>query len=840
MRLDWSRIGTGDREPLLRPRDIYAALPSRPWPYLRQEQGEVLEKWFARRDDRDIVIKQNTGGGKTVAGLLIAQNTLNEGIGKAIYLAPDTYLARRVREEAALLGLPVTTEPGDPAFRAQQAILVTTFQKLINGKSVFGVVGDDREPIDLGIIIVDDAHAALATTEKQFRLTVPANHGAYPKLLDLFAADLQSQSAKVWEDIKAGDYTATARIPFWSWADRGQEVMARLHPHRLEDAFKFEWPLVADVLHLCVATVTSRGVEIRPPCPPIAAIPSFVRARRRVYLTATLADDSILVTDLGADPALLARAVTPGSAADLGDRLILAPVALNPSLTDESVRILARQFAAGDRDGDSVADSKPINVVVLVPGKKVAIKWAAYADRTYYVNQMEAGVAELKAGHVGVVVLVNKYDGVDLPHNACRLLILDGVPRPMDGMERREAIALTESPTRLSREVQRIEQGMGRGVRDTEDYCAVLLLGANLGVATHDARWLGLFSPATHAQLKLSRDIATQITGQGLDAVRMALSACLTRAPQWVERSRRALAEIRYVDTGAIRPEAVAAREAFDLAVAGQTNAAADKLQQAINNLEDPALRGWIREQKAAYLHFTDPVTAQQQLGAAVRENASVLRPAVGINPAQLRATAAQARTAATFLADNYKDSVSLVLSVRALLDEIVWDEERTDEAEAAWERLGRHLGFASSRPEKLYGTGPDNLWALSADRHFVVELKTGRTTATISKKDLDQLGGSVRWDQEQHPSATSQPIMLHPSRVLDEHGTGVPSMRVVTLKKLEELKLAVVAYAVALADGQGRWADEQAVAAQLSHGRLDGGNIFQTYTETPAVASRT
>jgi superfamily II DNA or RNA helicase len=72
MRVDWSRVGAGDREPLLRPRDIFAARANRRWPYLRQEQGEVLEKWYARRDDRDIVIKQNTGGGKTAAGLLIA------------------------------------------------------------------------------------------------------------------------------------------------------------------------------------------------------------------------------------------------------------------------------------------------------------------------------------------------------------------------------------------------------------------------------------------------------------------------------------------------------------------------------------------------------------------------------------------------------------------------------------------------------------------------------------------------------------------------------------------------------------------------------------------------
>ena len=50
-----------------------------------------------------------------------------------------------------------------------------------------------------------------------------------------------------------------------------------------------------------------------------------------------------------------------------------------------------------------------------------------------------------------------------------------------------------------------------------------------------------------------------------------------------------------------------------------------------------------------------------------------------------------------------------------------------------------------STRPEKLYDTGPDNLWALSATRQAVIELKTGCVTDTIAKKDADQLGGSIR-----------------------------------------------------------------------------------------------
>lgn len=120
-------------------------------------------------------------------------------------------------------------------------------------------------------------------------------------------------------------------------------------------------------------------------------------------------------------------------------------------------------------------------------------------------GELQDGVAALKDGHVGLVVLVNKYDGIDLPKEACELLILDGVPPPMDATERREAAVLPGSSTVLARQLQRIEQGMGRGVRDSEDHCAVLLLGAHLSIALHDPKQIELFSPATRAQIALSR-----------------------------------------------------------------------------------------------------------------------------------------------------------------------------------------------------------------------------------------------------------------------------------------------------------------------------------------------
>jgi hypothetical protein len=59
-------------------------------------------------------------------------------------------------------------------------------------------------------------------------------------------------------------------------------------------------------------------------------------------------------------------------------------------------------------------------------------------------------------------------------------------------------------------------------------------------------------------------------------------------------------------------------------------------------------------------------------------------------------------------------------------------------------------------------------------------------------------------------------------------------------MSSMRKLRTAVTAFAVALADGQGRWGDEQAIAAHLAHGRLDAGRLFQAYAESARSAPGT
>lgn len=836
MPLDFSQIGGGRRQPLINPRDVFNALPTKPWPRLRLEQGEVLAGWFDRRDERDIVVKQNTGGGKTAVGLLIAQASVNEGVGPAVFLAPDTYLAAQTVAEASRLGIRVTDAPRDEAFVAGEAILVTTFQRLINGRSVFGVFGSGRPTQRIGTVVVDDAHAALSLAPRQYRLAVPATHPAFEALRTLFADELRAQSPSAWSSIENGEPAAPVRVPFWAWQQQQQNIRRILDPlaetNDLDWAY-FSWPLVQQVLELCVATVNAREFEIRPPCSPVDLIPAFAQARRRVYLTATLADDGVLVTEFKASPSDVARPVTPARAADLGDRLILAPLSLNREADETAIRQLARDFADGQRTGSLGAPAQPINVIVLVPSDRRAALWASTADLVCHVRDLTATVARLKRGeHLGVVVLVNKYDGIDLPGDACRLLIIDGVPMPLDPTETREAAALHGTDTFIERQVQRVEQGMGRGIRDAEDYCAVLLLGSEMAIALRDPRRTALFSPATRAQITVSREVGEQIRGEGLAAVRDLLGQFLERNTGWLAASRAAIASVEYDLDGHVTEVAIARRRAFDLAQAGQPLEASQVLLSGIRALP-PYQNGWYTEEAAAYLHPVDPDRAQQLLRNARLANAAVLRPITSAPVVQLRAAAQQAAQASTYLSDRYETAVALELGMNALLDSITFDPDRVEEAEAGYAELGRHLGFTAECPDKLYGTGPDDLWSVTADVQLILELKTGvdRADHRIIKTELDQLAGHINWHHVNYPAgARAIPVLVHPYSDYNPNGTPAPGTRVMTPKGLSDLKDVVHGWTRAIALDQ-RWQDATAMRQLLTDWHLQGHRAITDHT---------
>ncbi|MEZ5246041.1 MAG: helicase C-terminal domain-containing protein [Acidimicrobiales bacterium] len=768
---------------LIDPRDIFNALPSKPveMSFLRGPQDQVLDKWFARRNQRDLVVKLNTGGGKTLVGLLIARSSLAEGKGPVAYLVPDRYLVDQVLAEAGRLGIEATGDTGF-AYAQGRAILVETFQKLFNGKSVFGVAGSaGRSPSAPRphTVIIDDAHACLNKAEQAFRLSIPASNDAYRAMLELFGDELESQAPAAYIALTSQQSSGIQQVPYWAWANKKREVLELLASISNTEEIQFSWPLLADVLPISRAVFTAEALEIEAPCPPASVVVGFDEAERRIYLTATLADDGILVSDLDADPEAMADPITPASAGDIGDRLILVPQQTHPEASEDEVRDLILGLA-GDR-----------NVVVIVPSYRRAAYWKPYAKAVLDKDTLTAGIEQMRNDpELGLVVLVNRYDGVDLPGDACHVLVIDGLPEAMSGSERIDQAQLTGSELLVARQVQRLEQGMGRATRSNDDHCVVFLLGRRLAERLYSPEARECFSPATRAQIELSEQVATQLGGTALDTLREAALQCLNRDPEWLTISRTVLAPLRY-PPARVSEIAIASREAFNHAAAGDFTAAVASSQRAIDVAPSDSDRGYLMQQQGAYQHHLDPSIAQQTQKAANRRNRNVLRPMGGVEYERLSApTMEQGAAASSYLQARYPTGNDVVIGLNALIDDLGWGN-KSDVFEQAWSDLADHLGFGGQRPERDTGSGPDGLWALTGGSFHVIEAKNQVDEANpVYKKHAEQLSNAMDWFRGIYGTNTRcTPVLIHPRAAFDRKAAIPTGCQVVTAERLASLR---------------------------------------------------
>src|SRR5262249_25428972 len=109
---------------------------------------------------------------------------------------------------------------------------------------------------------------------------------------------------------------------------------------------------------------------VTPIFPLVDLFPTFVEGSRRIYMSATIPDDSEIIRTFDADPKSLSKPITTQGLAGVSERLIIAP---------ELTRVPKDQIrAALDQLAVEVAD-KYGGVVILVPSKKAAEAWTGVA-----------------------------------------------------------------------------------------------------------------------------------------------------------------------------------------------------------------------------------------------------------------------------------------------------------------------------------------------------------------------------------------------------------------------------------------------------------------------------
>ena len=152
------------------------------------------------------------------------------------------------------------------------------------------------------------------------------------------------------------------------------------------------------------------------------------------------------------------------------ERLIISPPLVDSRIDEGATMSLVEE----------IQKAHHINVVLLTPSSYVARPWSKPGVLEVPGSELSTVIDRLNKTAPNTAVFANRYDGIDLPENACRVLVMHGLPREWSLLKLSEASSRQGSPI-LDRQIaQKIEQGIGRGVRSRSDHCVVFFMGKEL------------------------------------------------------------------------------------------------------------------------------------------------------------------------------------------------------------------------------------------------------------------------------------------------------------------------------------------------------------------------
>ncbi|POS09944.1 DEAD/DEAH box helicase family protein [Burkholderia gladioli] len=731
---------------------------------LRPAQLAVLQKWFSdHRGDRDVIVKLHTGQGKTLIGLLMLQSQLNSGTGPALYLCPDNFLIDQTIEQAKQFG--ILTCQADPElpdeFLNSDRILVTSVQKLFNGLTKFGL---NRKSIPVGTLLMDDAHACADTIREACRIRIPKEEPAYDALKTLFADDLEQQGLGTFADINNCKRDALLPIPYWAWIERESDVAKILAANAERKSIKFAWPLLKNILAHCQCIVSGVALEIEPNIPPLETFGSYADAAHRVFMSATVTDDAFLVKGLQLKPETIINPLTYSKEGWSGEKMVLLPSLIHEELDRE--RIVK---------GYATPNPKRRHGVVALATAFARVKdWEAYGAVIADRDSVGDVITELRKGEFEkTVVLVNRYDGIDLPDETCRLLVFDGKPYSESLIDLYEEACRPDSVATLMRTVRTVEQGMGRSVRGEKDYSVIVIIGSDITRLVRDRESRKFLSSQMSRQIEIGLEIADMAkqdieSGQKpADAFNGLVRQCLQRDEDWKAFYVEQMAKVK--PSGAnervlrVYASELAAEQAYR---DGDYATAADVLQKLLDKKQvDDADKGWYLQQVARYQYRSDRPESQRLQIAAHKENRFLLRPSNGVTVAKLTMVSQGRVERIMSWVRKFETYEQLDIALSDILGRLVFGT-KADKFEQALDEISRAIGFAGERPDKEWKEGPDNLWALDDTQYILWECKSEVevSRAEINKREAEQMNRSSAWFDKHYAGMKVKRIIVHPA----------------------------------------------------------------------------
>lgn len=558
-------------------------------------QADMLRDYYSQHvDTPDVALELPTGAGKTLPALLIAEWRRSTLGGRVAYACPTVQLANQVYDEARRQGLKVVALHGphrvwptaDTAqYESESAIAVTTYSTIFNSKPALS------PPATL---LFDDAHAAEQFVASAWSVEVSrrSDPELYQQLLDAIGAELSGLHLQRLQSPSPDLHTRTdvRLLPVAALRRRAKRVDQVLGA--ATGGLQFRYSMIRRALDRCLFVFGWDGFLIRPYIPPTNEHAHFADAEQRIYVSATLGDGGELERAFGRAP--IERLPVPAGwdQRASGRRFFVFPDLIRGvdanSLTKNIIRRSGKALVLSPSDR-RLEQSKE----ALIPdGLDV-----------YGKGDIERSLDNFRAADAGVLALANRYDGIDLADQTCRLTILDGLPGGQHLLERFLVQSLRAGRVLEERLRTRVIQGAGRCTRGLKDHSVVVVLGDDL------TRFLQRSEVRQSLRPEAQAEIAFGIANSDVTEHELAeaIQSCLDQDEDWQTDAEPYIAELRRDSSRRLPPgtDALAACasdevEAWNLAWSGDLRRASQVAAEVAQQITDPSLTSY----RTLWLYF--------------------------------------------------------------------------------------------------------------------------------------------------------------------------------------------------------------------------------------------
>ncbi|NOU94902.1 DEAD/DEAH box helicase [Paenibacillus sp. LMG 31456] len=444
---------------------------------LWSQQADILREYYNNFKGRqDIAIELPTGTGKTLIGLLIAEYRRRCNQEQVLYLCPTRQLAGQVYAKANEYGLPASLligpqnnypddEYGD--YVTNKAIAITTYSAVYNTNPKLN---------DADTIIFDDAHSAenyissLWTTEIKRK----DNKEVFESIIELFRGDINDYHYnRIMNDDMEFYKPIYDLIPYPKYLEKLPQLIELLEANIANCGnAKYAWSMINENLESCQMYFSWGEINIRPLISPTQTHSAFSRAKQRIYMSATLGEGGELERITGVRKIDKIPIPKGWDKYSNGRRLILFPNRVFNQ--EESIEVALKAIRNHGR------------ALVLCPDNRAAQFFKSMVEKTLpsfnilQSTDIEDSLDSFTSKKKAVLILTNRYDGIDLSGDICRLQIVFGMPEATNLQEAFMWNRLNANSVLNELVKTRITQALGRCTRSSDDFANVLMIDSNL------------------------------------------------------------------------------------------------------------------------------------------------------------------------------------------------------------------------------------------------------------------------------------------------------------------------------------------------------------------------